>query len=67
MWAAGTPEGQNNWAMPRDVTVTPGSVTEEALVTKHSRTSKRTFSTFGKKSGAAAAEWLGENKTGSDG
>ncbi|KAK2179513.1 hypothetical protein NP493_484g03042 [Ridgeia piscesae] len=61
LWAAGTPETQGNWAVPDNVTVTPGSISEETLVSKHSRTPKRTFSTFGKKSGSRAAEQLNQN------
>ena len=66
MWAAGTPETQSNWAIPDGITVTPGSVSEETLVLKHSRTPKRTFSTFGKKSGARVAEQLKENSVSED-
>lgn len=65
LWAAGTPETQSNWTIPDGVTVTPGSVSEETLISKHSRTPKRTFSTFGKRSGAGAAEHLNQ-KPGED-
>ena len=56
LWAVGTPDTQTSWAMPRNVDVTPGSVGEDMLEEKYSRTSASqvpSLGTFGKSTGAA--------------